>query len=285
MRLILRFLTLLDMGHNTHDPSRKIRVQGSSAGLSLRTAWVTWNSKEKKKGLIVNCVESRTILAQLSLWVLGVISGWRLEWHLGCSDCRELSLWAYPCEPFCPTVAMQLQTWKLCHVFIQCGRMAIFITRKCLKENHSLSLRNATLSWVWWCSPLVPEPVRPWQDCLKFEASLGYTRECQASGVHACNPSTSEEEFKVSWATYRETLSQSRKQTKTCQGEGDFQAIVLDWSRVTVCDLLGSRFSVYSDVIRGHVLATFGLLLLISNFERPGVACPSLPVRTEMDAR
>lgn len=59
----------------------------------------------------------------------------------------------------------------------------------------------------------------------------------------------------------------------------------MDWSRVTVCDLLGSRFSVYSDVIRGHVLATFGLLLLISNFERPGVACPSLPVRTEMDAR
>lgn len=41
-----------------------------------------------------------------------------------------------------------------------------------------------------------------------------------------------------------------------------------------------THFSVYSDVICGHVLATFGLLLLSSNSERPGVACPSLPVRT-----
>lgn len=79
---------------------------------------------------------------------------------------------------------------------------------------------------------------------------------------------------------------------KTRQGEADSYAIFLDLSQVTVSNLLGScqetSFSVYSDVIRGHVLATFGLLLLISNFERPGVNCPSLPslpVRTELDTK
>lgn len=90
-----------------------------------------------------------------------------------------------------------------------------------------------------------------------------------------------------------ETLSQSRKQTEACQGEADFPAIFLHWSQVMFITCWAhcqeeTSFSVYNDVIRGHVLATFGLPLLISNFERPGVACPglpSLPVRRHEQSR
>lgn len=70
-----------------------------------------------------------------------------------------------------------------------------------------------------------------WEGCLD-------SGQPRPGGAHACDPSTQEGEFTVRHVT--EILSQSRQQTKPCRGEAKFHAIFLDWSQVTVYNLLGT---------------------------------------------
>lgn len=123
---------------------------------------------------------------------------------------------------------------------------------------------------MWWCTPLAPVPGR----VVSTQASLGPVLHMPV--ILALG--------KVSLQLG--TLQRSCLKADNKQNPAVVRPSFMPYSWIgakllfIICWAPGQEetsFSVYNDVIRGHALATFGLLLLICNFERPGLACPSLP--------